>query len=188
MTLHTETDELLQILKTFDQHNEQINLFASKIAEAFKNGRKLILLGNGGSAADAQHIAAEFVGRYKRERPGLPALALNTNTSTITSVGNDYSFEQIFSRQVQAFGNEGDIVVALSTSGNSPNAVNAIETAKIRRCYTVGMLGCGGGALKELVDLPIIINSNKTPRIQECHIHLAHIVCGLTEELLAKTK
>ncbi|HOX22714.1 MAG TPA: SIS domain-containing protein [Elusimicrobiales bacterium] len=185
MTLRPETQELLTVLKTLDRHNDDIKLFASKIAEAFKNGRKLILLGNGGSAADAQHIAAEFVGRYKRERAGLPALALNTNTSTITSVGNDYSFEDIFSRQIEAFAAPGDIVVALSTSGNSPNAVKAVRMAKTRSCYTVGLLGCGGGILRELVDLPIIIESNKTPRIQECHIHLAHIVCGMAEDLLA---
>jgi len=183
---HPETDELLQILKGFERHNEHINLFASKIAEAFKKGRKLILMGNGGSAADAQHIAAEFVGRYKRERQGLPALALNTNTSTLTSVGNDYSFDQVFSRQVQAFGSEGDVVVGISTSGNSPNVANAMQMAKTKGCYTIGLLGCGGGVIKDMVDLPIIIDSNKTPRIQECHIHLAHIVCGLAEELLAK--
>ncbi|NLO90532.1 MAG: D-sedoheptulose 7-phosphate isomerase [Elusimicrobia bacterium] len=176
MKLLPETEELLQTLQTLGRHSDGLAQFAQKIAQAFRSGNKLLVMGNGGSAADAQHIAAEFVGRYRRERTGLPALALNTNTSTITSVGNDYDFNSIFSRQIEAFAVKGDVVIAISTSGNSPNVVKAVEKAKERGCYVVGMLGCGGGKLKDMVDLPLVVDSAKTARVQECHIHMAHIV------------
>jgi D-sedoheptulose 7-phosphate isomerase len=142
-------------------------------------------MGNGGSAADCQHLAAEFVGRFKLERKGYPAIALTTDTSILTAVGNDYSFDSIFSRQIEALGKEGDLVVGISTSGNSKNIIRGVEKAKELGLYTVGLLGKDGGALKDLVDLPLVVPIDNTARIQECHILIGHIVCEIVEERLA---
>ncbi|MDR1683925.1 MAG: D-sedoheptulose 7-phosphate isomerase [Elusimicrobiota bacterium] len=162
----------------------QINELASRITKSLKAGGKVILMGNGGSAGDAQHIAAEFVGRYKKERKSYPALALNTNTSTITAVGNDYGYDVTFSRQVEGFAKEGDIVIGISTSGNSANVYNAMEVAKQKGCYTAALLGKDGGAIKDIADMPIIVKSNNTPRIQECHIFIGHTLCELVDKEL----
>ncbi len=139
-------------------------------------------MGNGGSAADCQHIAAELVGRFKSEREGLPAIALTTDTSILTAIGNDYSFNEIFARQIEALANKGDLVIGISTSGNSENVIRGILKAKKIGCYTVGLLGKDGGKLKNLVDLAIIIPSNNTPRIQECHILIGHIACEIVDK------
>lgn len=144
-------------------------------------GGKILLLGNGGSAADCQHIAAEIVGRYKRERRGLPAIALTTDTSILTAVGNDYGFEHVFSRQVEALCTPKDVVIGLSTSGNSPNVLAAIHTARQIGAFTIGLTGGGGGKLAQCCDLSLVVASNDTPRIQETHILVGHMLCDLID-------
>jgi D-sedoheptulose 7-phosphate isomerase len=160
----------------------QITTVADLVLGAFKSGRKVLLMGNGGSAADAQHIAAELIGRFKVNRKALPAIALTTDTSILTAVGNDYSFDDVFSRQVSALGNEGDIVIGISTSGNSPNVLNGIRAAKEIGCKTIGMTGKDGGELARLADLSLTVPSRETPRIQEAHITVGHIICSLVEQ------
>ncbi|MCI0504754.1 MAG: D-sedoheptulose 7-phosphate isomerase [Gammaproteobacteria bacterium] len=152
--------------------------------EALKNGRKVMLAGNGGSAADAQHIAAELVGRFETERPGLPALALSVNTSTVTAVANDYNFNNIFRRQVQALGQAGDIFIGISTSGNSANVIAAIEQCKTQGITVIGMTGESGGKMRELCDLCIRVPASNTARIQESHITIGHIICSLIDSAL----
>lgn len=158
---------------------------AMQILRSLRSGGKVLFFGNGGSAADAQHLAAEFTGRYLKERQALPALALHANTSAITAIGNDYGFDQIFSRQVEALGKEGDVACGISTSGNSPNVLRALEVAKSRSIYTVALAGESGGAMKTIADCTICIPSRETPRIQECHILAGHIICEIVEELFA---
>ena len=152
------------------------------IVTAFKNGNKVLFCGNGGSAADAQHLAAEFSGRFYTDRDALPAEALHCNTSYLTAVANDYSYDVIYSRLIKGTGNKGDVLVGLSTSGNSKNITNAFVTAKEKGMLTIAFTGAGGGALKDLSDYLINVPSNDTPRIQESHIMLGHIVCQLVEE------
>jgi D-sedoheptulose 7-phosphate isomerase len=159
----------------------QIAAVADEMRACLKRGGKILLMGNGGSAADSQHIAAEIVGRYKKERRGLPSIALTTDTSIITSVGNDFGFEFIFSRQVEALCTPLDLVIGLTTSGNSPNVVRAIETAKEIGAITVGMTGGTGGKLAVLCDFCLIMPSSDTPRIQEAHIFVGHSLCELLE-------
>lgn len=159
--------------------------FAERSAGAIRRGGKLVFFGNGGSAADAQHLAAELVVRLRAERPGLPALALTTNTSVLTAAGNDYGFERIFSRQIESLVGPHDIVVALSTSGNSPNIVKAIEMGRMRGAFLVALTGETGGALAGKVDLLLDVPSRDPQRIQEAHITIGHIVCSLIEHLLA---
>lgn len=159
----------------------QIAAVADEMRACIARGGKILLMGNGGSAADSQHIAAEIVGRYKKERKGLPAIALTTDTSILTSVGNDYGYEYIFSRQVEALCSPQDLVIGLTTSGNSPNVVRAIETAKQIGAVTVGMTGGSGGKLVALCDYNLIMPSNDTPRIQEAHIFIGHSLCNLLE-------
>lgn len=148
----------------------------------FKKGNKILIAGNGGSAADAQHFAAEIVGRYKRERKGYPAIALTTDTSIITALGNDYNFNTVFSRQIEALGKRGDTFIAISTSGNSLNIIEGVKQAKRMRIKTVCFLGKGGGGLKNLCDFSIIIPSDQTSHIQECHITLIHYICDQVEK------
>jgi len=157
---------------------------AERVSDAFRGGRKLMLCGNGGSAADAQHIAAEFVNRFQMERSPLPALALTTDTSIITSVANDYGYEEVFSKQILALGIQGDILLSLSTSGNSGNVCAAIRAAKKQGLYTVGFIGGDGGKMLKLVDLALVVESSQTPRVQEVHILAGHILCELVEYLL----
>lgn len=180
-----ETQELIEVLTYVgDNLGPQIEMLAKKTIECFKNGGKVILMGNGGSAGDAQHIAAEFVGRYKKERASYPALALNTNTSSLTAIGNDYGYDVSFSRQVEGFAKAGDIVIGISTSGNSTNVYKALELAKQKGCYTAAFLGKDGGTIKDIADLPLIVRSNNTPRIQECHIFIGHTLCELVDKEL----
>lgn len=158
----------------------------SLLVRAFKDGNKLLVMGNGGSAADAQHLAAEMVGRFKLERPALPALALTTDSSIVTAIGNDYGFERIFSRQIEAHAVAGDVVIGISTSGNSPNIQLALEIAGSRGCRTVALLGKDGGSIKAVAELAMVVSSNDTARIQEGHIAIIHIVCDLVEKALFK--
>jgi D-sedoheptulose 7-phosphate isomerase len=153
------------------------------LVNGFRNGKKLLLCGNGGSAADCQHIAAEFIIRlsHKLDRPAIPAIALTTDTSNLTAGGNDIGFENVFARSVQGLGQIGDVLLVISTSGNSKNLIKAVETAKQKEMKTIGFLGSSGGKLKPLVDIAIIIPSENVQRIQEAHITIAHIICELTE-------
>ena len=185
MFTKTEAQELIKTLEwVADNLGGQIEELAAIIVKSLKAGGKVILMGNGGSAGDAQHIAAEFVGRYKKERKSYPALALNTNTSTITAIGNDYGYDMTFARQVEGFAKPGDVVIGISTSGNSPNVYKAMEAAKAAGCFTAAFLGKDGGTIKNIVDLPIVVKSNNTPRVQECHIFLGHTLCELVEKEL----
>jgi D-sedoheptulose 7-phosphate isomerase len=175
----------IEVKETFVRDNvSNLILLAEKIASAFMNDRKLMLCGNGGSAADAQHIAAEFVNRFMLERPPLPALALTTDTSIITCIGNDYSFDEIFSKQIRALGMEGDVLLAISTSGNSKNVLLAARDAQARGIYVAGLLGGNGGELKDLVDLALVVDNKETARIQETHILTGHIICYLIDHIL----
>jgi D-sedoheptulose 7-phosphate isomerase len=159
--------------------------FAQRSAEAIRRGGKLVFFGNGGSAADAQHLAAELVVRLRTERPGLPALALTTNTSVLTAAGNDYGFERIFSRQIESLVGPHDVVVALSTSGTSPNIIKGMETARTRGSFLVALTGETGGALASKVDILLDVPSRDPQRIQESHITIGHIVCSLIEHSVA---
>lgn len=156
------------------------------VYSSIRSGRKVLLFGNGGSAADAQHIAAEFVGRFVRERDPLPAMALTANSSTLTAVANDYGFERVFARQVWAFGLPGDVAIAISTSGKSPNVLEGVKTARDRGLKIIGLTGADGFQLAELVDVAVIVPSTVTARIQECHIALGHVLCEAVEALLAE--
>ena len=159
---------------------------AEMCIESINKNKKILLCGNGGSAADAQHIAAEIVGRYKIDRTGLPAIALTTDTSTLTSIGNDFGFEYIFERQVQAIANEGDVLIGISTGGSSINVINAFKLAKRKKCKLIGLSGKDGGGFNNLCDLNIIVPSEDTPRIQEMHILIGHIICQLIDESFTK--
>lgn len=167
----------------FSKCTEQILNAVEVISNAFKNGKKLLLCGNGGSAADSQHIATEFVIRLnpKIKRPGLPAIAITTDSSNLTAGGNDIGFENTFARTVEALGNQGDVLIGISTSGNSENVIRAIKTAKEKGMIVIGFLGRDGGRMKELCDIAIIVPSNNTQRIQEGHITIGHIISELVE-------
>lgn len=154
------------------------------LTATFKRGGKLIVMGNGGSAADSQHFAAEIVSRFRMERPALPALALSTDTSILTAIGNDYGFDVVFRRQVEAHALPGDMVVGISTSGNSINVRKALELAREKGCRTAALLGRDGGSIKDVCDLVLIVPSDDTPRIQEGHITIIHIVCDLVEKAM----
>jgi D-sedoheptulose 7-phosphate isomerase len=176
-------------LKIKDQLMEDILKAVDLLAGSFKEGNKLLLCGNGGSAADCQHIATELMIRLSHhiQRPALPAIALTTDTSNLTAGGNDIGFENVFARNVEGLGNKADILLAISTSGNSPNVIKATHTAHNKGMKVIGFLGGSGGKLKELVDLPIVIPSSNVQRIQEGHITIAHIICELVEDKLYGT-
>ena len=174
-----------EILKS-EQILQKIEDVATLIIQAYKNGKKVLIAGNGGSAADAQHIAAEFVSKFYNDRPALNAIALTTNTSILTAVGNDYSHEYIFARQIQAYGNENDIYIAISTSGNSKNIIKSIEEAKKQGLKIIGLTGANTCIMDEICDSVIKIPSDKTPIIQESHIMVGHIICGIVEKELFK--
>ena len=178
-------DSSESIKKSIENIPEIIRIIES-ITKSLKKGNKIILFGNGGSAADAQHIAAELVGRFDYDRKSLPAISLTTDTSVITSIGNDYSFEKIFSRQCESLVNKGDVVVGISTSGNSINVKNGLLVSKRKGAKTVGFLGHRGGHIKNIVDIPLIVNSNSTPRIQEVHRTTAHIICEMVEKNISR--
>ncbi len=154
------------------------------LVETFKRGGKLLVMGNGGSAADAQHFVAEIVGRFKMERRGLPAIALSTDTSILTAIGNDYGFDKVFHRQVEALAAPCDLIVGISTSGNSPNVQLALELAREKGCRTIGLLGKDGGSIKDVCHLALIVPTTDTPRVQESHITIIHIVCDLLEKTM----
>ena len=178
-------DDSLDIKRRFfDQSIAEIAEAAQLIIAAMRSGGKLLIFGNGGSAADAQHIAAELAFKMGRERQALPAIALTTDTSLLTAISNDWQFDFVFARQIQALGRKGDVVLAISTSGNSPNVVEAVKQASAMDIKTVGLLGNSGGKLAELVDLPLIVPHHETPRIQEVHITISHIICQLIEDEL----
>ncbi|MDD4956049.1 MAG: SIS domain-containing protein [Candidatus Omnitrophica bacterium] len=156
---------------------------AEAIAEAYDHGRKVVVFGNGGSAADSQHMAAELVVRFEKERRALPCICLASDCSAITATGNDYDFSRIFSRQIEAFGEEGDVAVAISTSGKSPNIIEAVRSAKNRKMVTIALTGGTGGELAGMCDMPIVVPSRVTGRIQEVHSAVIHIICKIVEEM-----
>jgi D-sedoheptulose 7-phosphate isomerase len=158
---------------------------ANALIAAYLSGHKALFFGNGGSATDAQHLAAEFLGRYLRERRPLPAVALHDNGSAVTAIANDYGYENVFARQLQALAVPGDIAVAISTSGNSPNVIEAVRTARIMGIHTIGLTGASGGRLRDLVDVLIAVPSNEIPRVQECHILVGHALCDAVEQAIA---
>jgi D-sedoheptulose 7-phosphate isomerase len=158
---------------------------ADALIAAYRSGRKALFFGNGGSAADAQHLAAEFLGRYLRERRPMPALALHANTSAVTAIANDYGYEHVFSRQLEALAVAGDVAVGISTSGNSQSILEALTVARKMGVYTIGLTGASGGRMRELVDVLIAAPSNETPRIQECHILVGHALCDVVEQAIA---
>lgn len=169
-------------------HADRIVQVVKLIATAFREGRKVLLFGNGGSATDAAHIAAEFVGRYHRDRDPLPAIALATDVAAITCIANDYGYDELFTRQIRAHGQKGDIAIAISTSGNSSNVLKGIETARAIGLTTIAWTGGSGGKLAGMVEYPFVVPSKVTARIQESHITLGHVLCELIEEqLLGKT-
>ena len=155
---------------------------ANLVVNTLKNGNKVLLCGNGGSAADAQHIAAELTGRYKSKRKGLPAIALTTDTSALTAISNDYGYAKVFDRQVEALANKGDLLIGISTSGNSDNIISALTTAKDLGCSTIGLSGRDGGEMNEICDINLVVPSNDTPRIQEIHILLGHTLCQIVDD------
>lgn len=171
-------EEHIRVAQATAHLEKEILAICDCCAEALLRGGKILLAGNGGSAADAQHIAAEFVGRFETERRALPALALTTDTSAMTAIGNDYGFERIFSRQVSALAQRGDILIAISTSGNSPNLVQAVNVARQKGTITIGLLGRDGGLLRGIVDFALVIPSEVTARIQEMHILIGHLICS----------
>jgi D-sedoheptulose 7-phosphate isomerase len=177
-------DESLAVKKqSISQQLDTISTAAQRLADAVTSGHKMLIFGNGGSAADAQHIAAEFVNRFRIERPPLAAIALTTDTSILTSIGNDYDFDQIFSKQIRALGKSGDVAWGISTSGNSPNVLAALDAARELGMFTLGMTG-QGGKLRAAADLSFTVDSDVTARIQETHITIGHILCELVDRIL----
>jgi D-sedoheptulose 7-phosphate isomerase len=164
------------------EQTEQAEEVARRLIKALQAGKKLVVFGNGGSAADAQHFAAELVGRFEKARPGLPAIALTTDTSALTAIANDFSYDQVFARQVQAIVQPGDVVVGISTSGNATSVLLAIEEAKKKKAYTVALSGGTGGKLKPVADICILASSPRTAHIQETHIALIHAICACVDE------
>ena len=178
-------EDSAQVKVKFARENaEKIIEVVQLIAHAFRDGRKLLVFGNGGSAMDASHIAAEFVNRFLMERPPLPAIALNTDVAVLTSISNDYDFSQVFSKQVSALGHEGDVVIGISTSGNSANVIKAIEVAKNNGMKTVVLTGGTGGRLAKMADYVFVVPTKHTPRIQETHITLGHTICEMVDQEL----
>lgn len=179
-------EESIQVKEKFieDKNINKIVNVARAIASAFNDGKKIILFGNGGSATDASHIAAEFINRFKKDRPGLPAIALNTDMAVITSIANDYDFSEIFAKQLKSIADEGDIVIAISTSGNSPNVLKAMDAAKRKKLITVAFTGSKGEKFASKAHFAFIVPSDNTPRIQETHITLGHVICQMVEEIL----
>ena len=187
--IKNEIKEHINLLnKILARQRKKIKEIAQLILDCYKNGGKVVLFGNGGSAADAQHIAAELVGKFKLERKSLPAIALTTNTSILTSIANDYDFDKIFERQIESMVDDKDIVIGISTSGNSENVFRGIMAAKKIGAKTVAFTGKSGGKLKDKVDILLNIPSDNTPRIQEAHITVGHIICGIVEGKIFKRK
>ncbi len=178
-------EESVRVKQEFFSENADAVAEASRVvAEAFGKGGKLLIFGNGGSSTDASHMAAEFVGRFKMERPGLPAIALNTDMAILTAVANDYDFSEVFARQVKALGSEGDVVIGISTSGNSPNVLKALAVAKRKKLKTIAFTGAKGKKMASMADHAFLVPSENTPRIQEAHNLLGHVLCQMVEEIL----
>jgi D-sedoheptulose 7-phosphate isomerase len=179
-------EESINVKEKFIDEKNIAKIFevCKAIANAFNEGKKLILFGNGGSSTDASHIAAEFVNRFKRERPGLPAIALNTDMAVITSIANDYDFSEIFAKQLKALADEGDVVLAISTSGNSPNIMKAMDVARKRKLTTIAFTGLKGEKFASRATFAFVVPSDNTPRIQETHITIGHVICQIVEEIL----
>lgn len=183
--LHAAVEEHQELVRRFfDEQGTRLQRVAGELARVLREGRKILLFGNGGSAADAQHLAAELVGRFEKDRPGLAALALTTDTSALTALGNDFGFDAVFARQVEALGQAGDAAVAISTSGNSTNLIEAVRAARELGLITVGLLGREGGALKHMVDFSLVVPGPRTARIQEVHILAGHLLCEAIEREL----
>ncbi len=179
-----ESIEVKQKLYTDQALLRKVRAVAQRCALACQSGKKVLFAGNGGSAADAQHLAGEFVSRFNYDRPGLASFALTVDTSVLTAIGNDYGYEKLFERQIQACAQPGDVFIGLSTSGNSPNILLALKQAKAMGVYTVGMTGETGGKMLDLADECLRMPSRETPRIQESHITVGHIICGLVEHII----
>jgi D-sedoheptulose 7-phosphate isomerase len=178
-------DESARVKREFAAgHAQAMERAARILIDCFSRGGKVLLFGNGGSAADAQHIAAEWEGRFRRERPGLPAIALTANSSNLTAIGNDYGFERVFARLVEAHGRKGDVAIAISTSGNSPNVLAGLDEARVRGMHTLGLAGNDGGKLAGLVDVALVVPSDRTDRIQEVHITALHALCDAVDDAL----
>ena len=175
-----------KIIADLHDLSDEIDKTANLIITAINKNRKIIIIGNGGSAADAQHIAAEFLGRYKLKRKSIPAIALTSNSSTTTAIANDYDFSDIFSRQCESLVSKGDVVIGISTSGNSENVVKGLRTSKKNGGLTIGLLGNKGGKIKNIVDISLIVKATSIPRIQEAHRVIYHIICEIVEEELAR--
>ena len=178
-------EESIEVKKKFiEGHVDTIMEVANVVASAFNKGKKLILFGNGGSATDASHLAAEFINRFQKERPSLPAIALNTDMAVITAIANDYDFSEIFSKQIKSLSDEGDVVIAISTSGSSANILKAMDAAKKKKLITIAFTGLKGDKFASKAQYAFIVPSDKTPRIQETHITLGHVLCRMVEEIL----
>jgi len=185
----TIADEFSSHLKTIQtvigQMEEDLARASQITVDTLKRGNKVLLCGNGGSASDAQHIAAELTGRYKSERRGLPGIALTTDTSALTAISNDYGYDRVFDRQVEALANKGDLLIGISTSGNSENVISALKLAKELGCSTLGLSGRDGGAMNEVCDINLVVPSENTPRIQEMHILFGHTICQIIDNELS---
>jgi D-sedoheptulose 7-phosphate isomerase len=181
-----EAQQVMSAMLADDDFILTVQAAANACITCFQQGGKVLLAGNGGSAADAQHIAGEFVSRFAFDRPGLPAIALTTDTSILTAIGNDYGYEKLFARQVQAHGNKGDIFIGYSTSGMSPNIIRAFEESQARGLICIGLTGNRGGPMQSCCDYLIEIPSNDTPKVQEGHLVIGHILCGLVESAIFK--
>ena len=175
------TSHLETINNVINNMENDLETASTIVIEALKNGNKILLCGNGGSAADAQHIAAELTGRYKTERRGLPGIALTTDTSAITAIGNDYGFDRIFDRQVESLAVNGDVIIGISTSGNSKNVINALKLGHELGCKTIGLTGRDGGEMNEICNINLVVPSDNTPRIQEMHILFGHTICQIID-------
>ena len=182
--LRSGLEEHLEVFRRLDALTPTIQQAAGLLVATLSQGGKLMLCGNGGSAADSQHIAAELTGRFLKDRPPLAAMALSTDTSALTCIANDYTFNEVFSRQVTSLGRQGDCLIAISTSGNSRNVLRAAEVARAAGIRVIGLLGRDGGALRTLCDIPIVVPSPTTARIQEAHIFIGHTLCAMVEEAL----
>lgn len=176
--------EHLAALQTLPTLSPDIEALAERLIQCYQQGGKLLICGNGGSAADAQHIAAELVGRFLHERAALPAIALNVNDASLTAIANDYGYAQVFARQIEAYGQANDVLIGISTSGNSANVLAAVEAATVRGLYTVGLTGASGGKLKQSCATCLCVPTDNTPRIQEMHILVGHILCQLLENAM----
>ena len=185
-TIKDEFQSHLEIINlTIETMQEKLELASLLAVETLKNGNKILLCGNGGSAADAQHIAAELTGRYKTERRGLPGIALTTDTSALTAIGNDYGYDRVFDRQVESLASKGDLIIGISTSGNSKNVINALKVGRELGCKTLGLSGRDGGEMNNVCDINLVVPSDNTPRIQEMHILFGHTICQIIDNELS---